>query len=152
MADASAKVKAAVRRALQRNPDLKSRDVFEQIVKTHKEVADLSVRQFHAQYVIQAKRELAPPKAASSGAAKPKARKPAKPKKRTSTRRRPAAKPALAATDIAAAVQARIDEARKALTAAVDGAAARAATSGRIADYDKLQKALVRAAGALDKI
>ena len=152
MAQSDAKVMAMVERAVKKDPSIATRDLYERAVKQHKAVGELTVRQFHGRYALPAKRKLSPPQPAKEKAGKPpkksrrkqssgrKSRRPAKPS-------HPAATPAI--TEI---VESRIKEQRAKLDEAAAGATERAMKSGRLADIDKLSRALTRAAGELSKV
>jgi hypothetical protein len=59
MADANGKVMEMVREEIHRNPGVRTEELFEKAKKLDKSVAGLSVRQFHARYPLQVKRQLA---------------------------------------------------------------------------------------------
>ncbi|MEK9500034.1 hypothetical protein [Gaopeijia maritima] len=91
MADVDLKVMEMVEKALAKEPDVGSSDLFDRVKEKHPGVADLSVRQFHARYPLQVKRRKAAAAAAASGAAP--ARKKSTPK-RSRARKQPAAEAA----------------------------------------------------------
>lgn len=62
MADVNEKVMAFVEDALKKDPNQKSSDLFEEAKKIDPSIAELSSRQFHAQYPLQIHRRNAPPK------------------------------------------------------------------------------------------
>ena len=53
-----ADVLALVESALKKDPTLSSSELKERAAKKHKEVANLSTRQFHARYALQAKKRM----------------------------------------------------------------------------------------------
>ncbi len=59
MADANGKVMDMVRDEIQRNPGVRTEELFEKAKKLDKSVSGLSVRQFHARYPLQIKRQIA---------------------------------------------------------------------------------------------
>lgn len=59
MAEANGKVMDYVRGELQRNPGAKTEDLFTAAKKLDKSVGTLSIRQFHARYPLQVKRQAA---------------------------------------------------------------------------------------------
>ena len=59
MADANGKVMDMVREEIARNPGVRTEELFEKAKKLDKGVTGLSVRQFHARYPLQVKRQLA---------------------------------------------------------------------------------------------
>lgn len=59
MADASEKVMEMVRKELKKNPDAENKDLYEKAQEVDDSIADLSLRQFHARYPLQVKRQLA---------------------------------------------------------------------------------------------
>lgn len=59
MADASEKVMKMVRKELKKNPDAENKDLYEKAQEVDDSIADLSLRQFHARYPLQVKRQLA---------------------------------------------------------------------------------------------
>ncbi len=59
MADVNGKVMDYVRDELQRNPGVKTEQLYTQAKKLDKNVGGLSIRQFHARYPLQIKRQLA---------------------------------------------------------------------------------------------
>lgn len=59
MADANGKVMDMVRDEIQRNPGVRTEELFDKAKKLDKSVAGLSVRQFHARYPLQVKRQIA---------------------------------------------------------------------------------------------
>lgn len=91
MADVDLKVMEMVEKALEKEPDVGSSDLFDRVKAKHPGVADLSVRQFHARYPLQVKRRKAAAAAAASGSAP--ARKKSAPK-RSRARKQPAAEAA----------------------------------------------------------
>lgn len=91
MADVDLKVMEMVEKALEKEPDVGSSDLFDRVKEKHPGVADLSVRQFHARYPLQVKRRKAAAAAAASGSSP--ARKKSAPK-RSPARRKPAAETA----------------------------------------------------------
>jgi hypothetical protein len=84
MSEISADVLAAVERALKKNPSLTSKELQEQATKVDKSVAELTGRQFHARYALQAKRKLTAP---GKKAAKKKRSARKKPAKRVAARK-----------------------------------------------------------------
>jgi hypothetical protein len=73
LADVNAEVLTLVERALRKDPSLRSKELQKEVAKSHRSVASLSTRQFHARYALQAKKRLAGPRKPS-----PKKRKAAK--------------------------------------------------------------------------
>jgi hypothetical protein len=59
MADANGKVMEMVREEIARNPGVRTDELFDKAKKLDKSVTGLSVRQFHARYPLQVKRQLA---------------------------------------------------------------------------------------------
>jgi hypothetical protein len=152
VAQSNAKIMAMVERAMKRDPSIATRDLYERAVEQLKEIGELTVRQFHGRYALPAKRKLSPPKPAKKKAGKP----PKKSRQKQSSGRksRRQAKPSqpAAAPAITEIVESRIKEQRAKLDEAAAGAAERAMKSGRLADIDKLSRALTRAAGELSKV
>lgn len=141
MADAEAKVLAMVARALKKAPNLTSRALFERAVRAHETVGQQSVRQFHARYVIPAKRKLSPPKRRKTSA------KIAGRGRSPSARARKGTPP-----PITEMIEAQIDAMRGELTTAAAEAAERALKSGQISDVDKLSRALRKATRELSRV
>jgi hypothetical protein len=61
LADVNAEVLTLVERALRKDPSLRSKELQKEVAKSHRSVASLSTRQFHARYALQAKKRLAGP-------------------------------------------------------------------------------------------
>jgi hypothetical protein len=59
LADVTAEVLAIVERALRKDPSLRSKELQKEVAKSHRSVASLSARQFHARFALQAKKRLA---------------------------------------------------------------------------------------------
>ena len=82
MAKVDEKVLAFVENEMKKNPEAKSRDLFEKAKKKSRKIGQLSVRQFHALYPLQIRRKQAPKRGRKTKA--PTARKPSR-NSRTST-------------------------------------------------------------------
>jgi hypothetical protein len=91
LADVNAEVLTLVERALRKDPSLRSKELQKEVAKTHKSVASLSTRQFHARYALQAKKRLAGP-----GRPSPKKKAAKRSKARSKRRARTTASPASA--------------------------------------------------------
>lgn len=59
MAEVKDKVMDMVRKELDRNPDAENRELYEKATKVDGSIADLTLRQFHARYPLQVKRQKA---------------------------------------------------------------------------------------------
>lgn len=59
MAEASEKVMKMVRDELKKNPDAENKELYEKATKVDGAIEDLTLRQFHARYPLQVKRQLA---------------------------------------------------------------------------------------------
>src|SRR5918996_1551071 len=76
MAAINERVMDMVRREIDKNPDVKSQDLFEKAKRIDSGISNLSIRQFHASYPLQVKRSRKagrrrpgrPPKAAKAPA------------------------------------------------------------------------------------
>ena len=77
MAKVDDKVMRLVERALKKNPQATSKELYKEAKGLSRSVSQLSVRQFHAKYALQVKRKLRPKKARRSAPRKPR---PAAPK------------------------------------------------------------------------
>lgn len=66
MADVNEKVMAFVEKALEKDPGRKSSELFEEAKEMDPSIAELSSRQFHAQYPLQVHRRNAPKKPRTS--------------------------------------------------------------------------------------
>ncbi len=75
MADVNDKVMDMVRKELKKNPDAENQELYEKAKKVDGSVDDLSLRQFHARYPLQVKRQLAQKKGGKKGGRKRKSRK-----------------------------------------------------------------------------
>ncbi len=58
MSNVNPKVAAMVERALKKNPELRSAELQERAIKLDKSVRNLTGRQFHARYALQARKRL----------------------------------------------------------------------------------------------
>lgn len=65
MADTNEAVMDMVREKIKKSPDISTQELYEQAQKVDKGVGDLTLRQFHARYPLQVKRQMAPRKSAS---------------------------------------------------------------------------------------
>lgn len=59
MAEVKDKVMDMVRKELDKNPDAENRELYEKATKVDGSIADLTLRQFHARYPLQVKRQKA---------------------------------------------------------------------------------------------
>lgn len=59
MAEVKDKVMDMVRKELDENPDAENRELYEKATKVDGSIADLTLRQFHARYPLQVKRQKA---------------------------------------------------------------------------------------------
>lgn len=59
MAEVKDKVMDMVRKELEKNPDAENRELYEKATKVDGSIADLTLRQFHARYPLQVKRQKA---------------------------------------------------------------------------------------------
>jgi hypothetical protein len=59
MAEVKDKVMDMVRKELDKNPDAENRQLYEKATKVDGSIADLTLRQFHARYPLQVKRQKA---------------------------------------------------------------------------------------------
>ena len=59
MADINDDVMAMVRAELEENPDVENKELFEKATEIDEAIGDLSLRQFHARYPLQVKRQKA---------------------------------------------------------------------------------------------
>lgn len=59
MAEVKEKVMNMVRKELEKNPDAENRDLYEKATKVDGSIEDLTLRQFHARYPLQVKRQKA---------------------------------------------------------------------------------------------
>lgn len=75
MADVNDRVMDMVRKELKKNPDAENQELYEKAKKVDGSVDDLSLRQFHARYPLQVKRQLAQKKGGKKGGRKRKSRK-----------------------------------------------------------------------------
>lgn len=75
MADVNDRVMDMVRKELKKNPDAENQELYEKAKKVDGSVDDLSLRQFHARYPLQIKRQLAQKKGGKKGGRKRKSRK-----------------------------------------------------------------------------
>jgi hypothetical protein len=91
LADLNAEVLTLVERALRKDPSLRSKELQKEVAKSHRSVASLSTRQFHARYALQAKKRLAGPRKPS-----PKVKAPKRSKARSKRRARTGSKTASA--------------------------------------------------------
>lgn len=80
MVDIKDNVMKMVRRELDKNPDVENRQLYEKANKIDDSIGDLTLRQFHARYPLQVKRQ----KAQKAGGRKKKA----KSRKRAASRRK----------------------------------------------------------------
>lgn len=60
MADKSEQVMEMVRDKLQKNPGIATQELYDQAQKIDKSIGDLTLRQFHARFPLQVKRQMAP--------------------------------------------------------------------------------------------
>ncbi len=70
MPDASGKVMDMVRDELQKNPAIKTDELYDKAKKLDKSVSGLTIRQFHARYPLQIKRKAAAARPRRRGAAR----------------------------------------------------------------------------------
>lgn len=66
MAEVKDEVMEMVREELDRNPDVENKDLYEKATEVDSSISDLTLRQFHARYPLQVKRQ----KAQKSGGGK----------------------------------------------------------------------------------
>lgn len=66
MAEVKDAVMDMVRKELEKNPDAENRDLYEKATKVDDSIADLTLRQFHARYPLQVKRQRAQKKSGKS--------------------------------------------------------------------------------------
>ena len=66
MAEVKDEVMEMVREELKKNPDAENRDLYEKATEVDSSIADLTLRQFHARYPLQVKRQRAQEKGRSS--------------------------------------------------------------------------------------
>lgn len=59
MAEVKDKVMDMVRKELEKNPDAENKELYEKATKVDGSIADLTLRQFHARYPLQVKRQKA---------------------------------------------------------------------------------------------
>lgn len=59
MAEVKDKVMDMVRNELEKNPDAENKDLYEKATKVDGSIGDLTLRQFHARYPLQVKRQKA---------------------------------------------------------------------------------------------
>lgn len=59
MAEVKDEVMEMVRKELKKNPDAENKDLYEKATKVDGSIADLTLRQFHARYPLQVKRQRA---------------------------------------------------------------------------------------------
>lgn len=59
MAEVKDKVMDMVRKELDKNPDAENKELYEKATKVDGSIADLTLRQFHARYPLQVKRQQA---------------------------------------------------------------------------------------------
>lgn len=78
MAETNEKVMKMVRDELKKNPDAENKDLYQKATNVDDSIGELSLRQFHARYPLQVKRQLAQKKGGTRG----------KKKKKKSTRTR----------------------------------------------------------------
>lgn len=67
MAEVKEKVMNMVRKELEKNPDAENRDLYEKATKVDGSIEDLTLRQFHARYPLQVKRQKAQKKKEKGG-------------------------------------------------------------------------------------
>lgn len=80
MAEIKDEVMKMVRKELEKNPDVENKDLFAKATKIDGSIEDLTLRQFHARYPLQVKRQ----KAQKSGGRKKKRKKEKKKKTKSS--------------------------------------------------------------------
>ena len=66
MAEVKDAVMDMVRKELEENPDAENKDLYEKATKVDDSIADLTLRQFHARYPLQVKRQRAQKKSGKS--------------------------------------------------------------------------------------
>jgi hypothetical protein len=92
MAKKSERVMDMVRREVQKNPGVKSGELYEEAKKLDRSISSLSLRQFHAQYPLQVKRAMKSGGGKTRKKAAKKTRRPAGAARKTAGRRRTATK------------------------------------------------------------
>lgn len=75
MADVNDKVMEMVRKELKENPDAENKELYAKAKKVDGSIEELSLRQFHARYPLQVKRQLAQNRGGKKGGRKKKSRK-----------------------------------------------------------------------------
>lgn len=75
MADVNEKVMEMVRKELKKNPDAENKELYEKATKVDDSIDDLTLRQFHARYPLQVKRQIAQKQGGKKGGRKKKKKK-----------------------------------------------------------------------------
>jgi len=126
--DTNARITSMIKRALKKNPELKSTDLKARAERIDTGIADLTGRQFHARYVIQVRKQL-------FGSS------PKKKRARNKAQTRVRSAPANSATSFLAATY---EQKKMELGAAIDDAFQRALAADSVRQIDDLLTSIER--------
>lgn len=136
LSDSNEKITAMVERALKKDPDLKSSDLRERAGKIDPAVAELSGRQFHAQYVIQVRKKL-------FGST---------PSKRRRSGRKPRTKNKAQADAASSFLSATLNEKKAELNAAIEEAFQRALRADSVKKVDELLASIEQQTREMERV